>query len=301
MSPDLHLLSMPFYALLSRLPLSVLYGLSYCLYLCLYYIARYRRAVVHNNISLVFPEKDLSETSALSKKFYRQLCDVAVEIIKARVLRPDDYQKRITLINSELMETYRQQEQPVIILTIHACNWEWMLHATRLQLDIPIDAVYKSLHNKTANDLIYDIRSRFGIRPLNVQESTKDVIRRRQEFRLLTLVADQSPIPREKSYWTTFLGQPSAFYQGAEKIAMLTKYPIVFAAMKRTRRGHYTVEYQPLAEPPYVKDSHDILDAYIAAAEKVIREQPESWLWSNRRWKRQAPETLTKKTENELS
>ena len=277
---------MPFYIFLSRLPLAALYILSYGLYLLLYYVTGYRKTVVKNNLSLAFPEKNPQEIKQLAKLFYRQLADVALEIIKARVLTADDYAERVTIKNAAIFEEYRAQQQPVIVLSIHACNWEWMLHAMSTQLGIPINAVYKPLHNKTVDQLIHAIRSRFGTSPLNMQDSTRDVVKKRREFRILTMVADQSPIARERTYWSTFMNQPAAFYQGSEKIAKLIKCPVIFAAMKRTSRGHYQIEFQILAEPPYEKDNHDILDHYIAAAEKTIREQPESWLWSNRRWKR---------------
>lgn len=278
---------MPFYIFLSRLPLTVLYIFSYCLYLLLYYVSAYRKTVVKKNLALSFPEKSEADICRLAKMFYRQLADVTLEIIKARVLQPEDYAQRVTIKNSELLYDYQAKQQPVVVLTIHACNWEWMLHSVRTQLDMPIDVVYKTLHNKTLDKLIYGIRSRFGTRPLSMKDSTRDVVRRRREFRLFAMVADQSPIARERSYWSTFMNQPAAFYLGSEKIAKLAKCPVVFAAMKRTARGHYQVEFQKLAEPPYSKDDHRILDNYIDAAEKAISEQPESWLWSNRRWKRE--------------
>jgi len=49
------------------------------------------------------------------------------------------------------------------------------------------------------------------------------------------------------------------------------------------------MEFKPLAEAPYERESHLITDRYIALAESAIRAEPESWLWSNRRWKRQRP------------
>tara|TARA_B110000444_G_C18822162_1_gene588322 strand:- start:553 stop:1371 length:819 start_codon:yes stop_codon:yes gene_type:complete len=266
--------------------MSTLYIVSYALYLILYYVTGYRKTVVENNLGYAFPEKNTKEIAGLARLFYRQLADVALEIIKARVLDADDYAKRVTIKNPEIFEEYRNQQQSLIVLSIHACNWEWMLHAMSTQLNIPIDAIYKPLHNKTIDQLIYNIRSRFGTKPLSMHDSTRNVMKKRREFRILTMVADQSPIARERSYWTTFMNQPAAFYQGSEKIAKLTKCPVIFAAMKRTSRGHYQVEFEVLAEPPYKKDSNEILDRYITAAEKTICEQPESWLWSNRRWKR---------------
>ena len=92
------------------------------------------------------------------------------------------------------MEKYTKDgKQSVILLTIHQGNWEWMLHGVTSAMNIPLDPVYKPLHNKTADKLIYDIRSQFGSRPLAMANSAKDILRRRREFRVFVMVADQSP------------------------------------------------------------------------------------------------------------
>ena len=100
------------------------------------------------------------------------------------------------------------------------------------------------------------------------------------------MVADQSPIRSQRSHWTQFMNQPAAFYVGAESIAQLTSFPVIFVQCRRRKTGYYDVEFHKLASPPYVKQSHEIIERYVALAEKVIKEEPESWLWSNHRWKR---------------
>jgi KDO2-lipid IV(A) lauroyltransferase len=174
----------------------------------------------------------------------------------------------------------------VIVLTIHQGNWEWMLHGATANLGIPIDPVYKPLHNKTVDELIYDIRSQFGSRPLAMDESTRDILRRRREFRIFVMVADQSPIRSERGYWTQFMHQEANFYLGTEIIAKMTRFPVLFAQCHRTEPGYYEIEFHELAKPPYDKESHEITDRYVALTEQAIRCEPESWLWSNRRWKR---------------
>ncbi|WP_235898668.1 lysophospholipid acyltransferase family protein [Parahaliea maris] len=275
------------YRLISWLPFPLLYATAWLAYLVLYYITGYRKAVVYKNLRQAFPERNASEITVLAKKFYRQLTQVALEIVKARRMRPEDFRQRVQVRNPELLlEKSLDQTRSVIVLTIHQGNWEWMLHGATTALGMPIDPVYKPLHNKTVDELIYDIRSQFGSRPLAMEESTRDILRRRKEFRIFVMVADQAPIRRERSYWTTFMNGEAAFYQGAESLAQLTGFPVIFAQCRRLRRGHYEMEFHELADPPYAKGSHNIIDAYIARAEAAIREEPESWLWSNRRWKR---------------
>lgn len=278
---------MIFYRAIAWLPFPVLYFLAWLGYLLLYYVTGYRKRVVTQNLANAFPDKSANEITVLAKKFYRQLAQVAFEILKSQRMKPEDFKKRCRIINPELIQKLsKDSTQSLILLTIHQGNWEWMLHGTSMGLNAPVDAVYKPLHNKTADQLIYEIRTRFGSNPFPIADSAKNIIRRRKEFRLLVMVADQSPIRSERSHWMQFMNQPAAFYLGAETIAKMTKFPVVFAQCHRRSTGYYEIEFHELGTPPYDKQSHEITERFVALAEKAIEDEPESWLWSNRRWKR---------------
>lgn len=275
------------YRLLAWLPFSLIYGAAWLAYLAIYYVAGYRREVVRENLRRAFTDSNERELTLLAKKFYRQLCEVALEIIKARRMHRADFLARARVLNPELLrECSNNFRDSVIVLTIHQGNWEWMLHATTAALGVPMDPVYKRLHNAGVDSLVFDIRSRFGSRPVAVEEATADILRRRREPRLLVLVADQAPASDEGNYWTTFLNQRTAFHTGAARIATLTGFPVVFAQCRRRRRGHYEIEFHALASPPYDADPDRITERYVRLAERAIQEEPESWLWSHRRWQR---------------
>jgi Kdo2-lipid IVA lauroyltransferase/acyltransferase len=278
---------MIFYRALAWLPLSILHALAWLAYLLLYHVVRYRRDVVRQNLANAFPEKSEQERTALGRAFYWRLCQVALEIIKAQRMTREDFLERAKVINPEVVQASTNNfTESAIVVTVHQGNWEWMLHGVALAMDIPLDPVYKPLHNKTADKLIYDIRSKFGSRPLAMAESAKDILRRRKEFRLFVMVADQSPVRSERSHRAQFMNQPAAFYQGAEVIAKMTRFPVLFARCTRLRSGYYEIEFEELAKPPYDKASNAITERYIELAEQAIRREPESWLWTNRRWKR---------------
>lgn len=275
------------YRLLSYLPLPLLYAVAWLAYLLLYHAAGYRKAVVLQNLARAFPDKSEREITVLAKKFYRQLTQVALEIVKTRRMDASEFQHRVTIANSEVLrECSNDLQDPVIVLAIHQGNWEWLLHGVSLGLGIPVDPVYKPLHNPEVDKLMLEIRSRFGSRPLPMAVAARDILRRRRDFRLFVMLADQSPIRREQGYWTRFLNGEAAFYEGAEAIARLTELPVLFAQCRRLSRGHYEVVFHEVARPPYAADGHPITDRYVELAERAIREEPQSWLWSNRRWKR---------------
>jgi Kdo2-lipid IVA lauroyltransferase/acyltransferase len=276
------------YRLLGWLPFPVLYGAAWLAYLAIYYVAGYRRQVVRENLSNAFADRNARELTVLAKKFYRQLTEVAVEIVKARRMQHADFLARARVCNPELLRQCSNDfRDSVIVLTIHQGNWEWMLHGTTAALGIAMDPVYKPLHNQSLDSVVFEIRARFGSRPIAVNEATADILRRRREPRCLVLVADQAPAQQEHAHWTQFMGRSAAFHTGPARLAKLTGFPVVFAQCRRRRRGYYEIEFHPLAVPPYGDDPSVIIERYVRLAERAIGEEPESWLWSHRRWRRQ--------------
>lgn len=270
------------------MPLPLLYGLSTLLAFVLYRIARYRRAVVAENLANAFPEFSAADRLAIERKIYSHLSDLAVEMIAGRTMSRAELNRRITLENPEVLQPFKERKQPLLLLTNHQGNWEWLQHAVSDYLNYPIDAVYKTLHNSAFDTFIYEVRSRSG-KPIPFQDAGREILRRRREARGFAMLADQAPFKRDKRYWHLFFGQPGSFYLGPQKIAEVTQYPVVFVAMTKHRRGYYSARFEILAEPPHAKGGFDILDRYIDALERAIRAQPETWMWSNRKWKHQPP------------
>lgn len=269
----------------SYLPLGLLYAISDVLAWFAQNILRYRRKVILANLQRAFPEKTNEEHRKIMKKFYRNLSDVLVESLKAMTISEKAMRERITVSGIELMKKYYQQHSSIIALAAHQANWEWLLLGGCLYLDSSIDAVYKPLTNQRFDKLMYAIRSRFGGRPLAMKHIFREIIRRKKEVRTYALVADQSPALHEAKVWVNFMGVESPFFVGPQKIAHATGYPVVFAGMRRLRRGYYEIVFLPLAEPPYSSDGWEVIEKYAECMEKFIRENPADWLWSHRRWK----------------
>jgi len=276
------------YRLLSRLPLPLLYGISTLVAFVLYRIVRYRRRVVADNLLHAFPALGADELRKIERKVYRHLCDLGIEMIASRHMPRLAFQRRVTLENPEILLPYKNREQSILFLTCHQGNWEWLLHVVSDYLGCPIDVVYKTLHDRHFDAFVFDARARSG-KPIAFKDAGREILRRRREFRGFAMLADQAPFKRDKRYWRTFFGRPGSFYLGPQKIAEATQYPVVFVAMTKLRRGYYSARFEVLAEPPHSKGDFAILDRYIDAVENAIRAQPETWMWSNRKWKHRPP------------
>jgi len=107
------------------------------------------------------------------------------------------------------------------------------------------------------------------------------------------MAADQSPSNHSKAIWVNFLGIETAFLHGPEKHAVLNDYPVFYIHVERVKRGFYTCELSLLADNPGILPEGEITRRYAAKVESIIREKPENWLWSHRRWKKRRRETET--------
>lgn len=273
-----------FFRLLSRLPLFILYRLADFLYFLLYYLIGYRRAVVAANIERSFPGASPKQRLLYQKGFYKNLADLIVETIKLHSFTSAELQQRVRYTNPEVVKQLLETS-PVIITASHQCNWELLPPAALLN-GFPADSVYKQLSSPFFEKLMRSIRSTFGANPIPMHQLLRDMVKRRNEKRLIALVADQVPDIPENAYWTSFLHQDTPFYNGTEKLARSLKLPVVFVEMVRVRRGCYEATFFPLAEPPYeTLPFGELLERYRDQLERSINAHPAEWLWSHKRWK----------------
>ncbi|SFC55173.1 KDO2-lipid IV(A) lauroyltransferase [Flexibacter flexilis DSM 6793] len=274
-----------FIRLISKLPFWALYLISDFLYVLMAHVIGYRRKVIIENLQKCFPEKSAAELDAISKDFYRNLCDVIVETFKVLDMNVEQMQQRVQTTNLPLLTDMLDAGTPVLIMTTHQCNWEWLLPGCGTAFSYPTHGAYKPLHNQFFDKVMLSIRSRFGAKLIADTQILRESLRYKDEVRVVALVADQTPSSPKLAYKTLFLHRPTAFFTGTERLAYSLGYPVIFAEMKRVKRGFYEVTYHDIAKPPYDKNSHQILEGYVRQTEAAIRRAPSNWLWSHRRWK----------------
>jgi Kdo2-lipid IVA lauroyltransferase/acyltransferase len=271
--------------LLSRIPLPALYLFSDFLFFISYYLVSYRLKLVRKNLKHSFPEKSEQEIKLIEKQFYKNLCDYAVETLKLLTISKGELTQRMKFVNLDLAKKFIDNRKSVIMLASHQFNWEWMLAVG--SLNHPVDFVYQKQSSNLFNNFSVAGRTRFGAYPIKRQVVARESITRKNLTRGIAIVADQFPgRGRDKKYWTNFLNQQTAFYQGISQLAVMLQYPVFYLAIRKKKRGYYEAEYMLLDEPPYEKNSDRVVDLYAKATEKVIQENPAGWLWSHNRWKK---------------
>lgn len=277
-----------FLKLLSRIPLSILYLFSDFLFFGSYYLVGYRRKLVKKNLKKSFPEKSESERKVIEKEFYKNLCDYAVETLKLLTISEAELRKRMQFTNLPAIKALLDTETAIIMFASHQFNWEWLLAVG--SLNHPIDFVYQEQRSKLFNKFSLAGRMRFGAYPIKREHVARESISRKSISRGIAIMADQFPgKKRDKKYWTTFLNQDTAFFLAISQLTVMLQNPVVYTAIRKKKRGYYEAEYIVIDNPPYEKGSNQVLDHYVMATEKIIRENPAGWLWSHNRWKKKRP------------
>jgi len=275
---------------ITLLPMRALYLLSDILFPIFYNVIRYRREVVERNLRNAFPEKSPEERKRIAKRFYSHLTDMFVETLKAMHMTPEQIRKRFSVPDTSLTDRYFSEGRDVVALGSHYNNWEWF---SSMQLSMKHRAllIYKPLKNKDFDQYLYKIRSRFGVTITPMSHIIRDLVKCRSE-KILTLsgfIGDQTPPRDDISFWTNFLNQDTGFYRGAEKVAVKYDIPVVLMHIAKKKRGFYEVEYRLISEHPREEEPNAITARYAAMLEEIIRDKPEYWLWSHRRWKHKRP------------
>jgi KDO2-lipid IV(A) lauroyltransferase len=101
------------------------------------------------------------------------------------------------------------------------------------------------------------------------------------------MIADQSPPNVRLAYWVPFLNQDTATLYGPEKYARVYNMPVVFCDVRKISRGNYELEFILLCENPAETKTGEITAKFMKMLEDKIREKPQYYLWSHRRWKHQ--------------
>jgi KDO2-lipid IV(A) lauroyltransferase len=271
--------------LLALLPLSVLYVLSDGLYFILKYLVQYRKAVIMKNLAIAFPEKTKAEHEKIRSGFYRNFADILIEAIKSLSISRSKMKKRFRLRNPEVFEDLYANGKGVMMVMGHYANFEWTAMNIPLWVPHPCFAVYHPLKNQHFNKTIVQIREQFGLQLFEMKNTYPFMLNNPEERPLYVFMADQSPHRGKIKYYAPFFGVDTPVHLGVENLAKKCDLAVVFVSTHRMGRGDYELEARLLFEDAQQTEEYEITHKHMKVLEDIIREQPEDWLWSHKRWK----------------
>ncbi len=284
-----------FLRFLSRRSFKTLYVLSDFLYYLAYYVVGYRKKVVRKNLLNSFPEKSESEIIKIEKAFYRQFCDLIVEIIKQVTITKEEMASHFSVENLEIIEKLRSENRSIVYYLAHIGCWEYVAYFATCTGTENLYIGYKKLTSETFDKLMYNLRAKFGGTPVQDVKLLRTLAQFKKEEKQAELgfLADQSPMPDSLNYWTTFLNQNTAVIDSVERIARKLDYAVCYLDVVRVSRGVYKTVVRLITDDINSTPLYYVTEQYTRLLEETVRRQPECFLWSHNRWKYK-PEDSTK-------
>jgi KDO2-lipid IV(A) lauroyltransferase len=238
------------------------------------------------NLHKSFPEKSEEEIKGIAKRYYKYLCDLFLETFKTLTVSKETMLKHC-YFNPQAKAVFDKlaaENKSIVLVMGHLGNWEWAGNTFSLVNKHQLYVIYHPISNKYFDWLMYKMRTRFGTKLIAMKDTFREMLENREELNATAFIADQTPAP-QNAYWTTFLNQDTPVFKGTEMISRKVNYTVVYATVKRVKRGYYEMFAEVLCDNPKGTSDGEISELHTRKLEKDIREQPEVWLWSHRRWK----------------
>lgn len=280
-----------FWYLLSLLPLRVLYVLSDVLYFPLYYVVRYRRRVVRQNLTASFPDRTEREIVRTEKRFYAWFCDYVVETVKLMSMGEEETRRRMTFggVDKIVEDMDRTGKNFAFVYLGHYGNWEWIASLPYwCPPDVKCGQIYHPLRNKAMDRLFLRLRGQFGGVCIPMKETLRRIIemRRDRQRAIIGFISDQSPKHNSIHHWCDFMHRETPVFIGTERIGKQVDALVYFAHVSRPRRGRYHCEFRLMTDDVKTLPDYELTDRFTRLLEEMIKDTPHIWLWTHKRWKR---------------
>lgn len=265
------------------------YVVENLLFVLLYYCLRYRMKVVKRNLRNSFPEKSERELAATRRSFYRTLAEIFVDTVNMAHMSAEKARTVLTVENLD-RHCAEVHGRDWIALSAHFGCWEYCSYWGLYEPTQLLVAVYHPLRSAVMEHLYRRLRNSACATTVAMKDCLRFYLRNREKGvdgrnLVMGLIADQNPPKRPDSHWFRFLNQDTIFFDGGEKLALRCHLPVYFVKMERLKRGRYAMSFERIYDGEEPVCEYEITERYVRKLEAMIREHPELWMWSHRRWK----------------
>lgn len=246
-----------------------------------------RRKVVIRNLELAYGENlSAVKREELAGEIFANIGRTIAEISRFPKL---DRQKILQLVDSEGSDSFREVLEyghGAIMIGSHFGNWE-LMGAYANALGYPIDFLVRGQHNRYFDDYLTRLRRSCGVGVIHSERSMKEVIRALKDNRQVAIASDQHA--GSQGIVVRFFGRLVSVPRAPATLAVKFGAPIVTGyILRRPDNTHHCVFDRPLYPDIGGDAQQEILrltKIYTERIEMHIRQRPDLWLWTHRRFK----------------
>lgn len=246
--------------------------------------SHYRRRIVEINLALCFPEMSETERHRLMRRVFESIGMGIMEMQTAWWMSARRLSKLVTIEGLEHLEAAKKDGSGVILLNPHFTMLE--IVTGLLTFYVKFDATYREHKDPFWDKMQVWRRNREpGVDQIFSRRETRAIVKALREGHVVWFAPDQD-FGREQSRFVPFFGINAATITSTSRLARLGNARVVpFTSVRKTDGSGYLIRIMPALENyPSGDEYRDALRTN-ALFETMIRENPEQYLWSHRRFK----------------
>lgn len=246
------------------------------------------RSVARENLELALPELDAEGRERIVRGVYENLGRVLLSVARMPRLTAANIGDWVEYDGFQHYERALEKGRGALFLTAHLGNWELSAFAHAL-FGNPMHVLVRPLDNPLLDRLIDRYRRLAGNQTIGKQEASRKVLRALKNNEAVGILIDQNTTGEDRVF-VDFFGRKASATSAFVKFAQRSGATVIPGFLLwRPRSGKYLLKFYP---PPRWVETGDADGDLVANTqicqsllERVIREQPEQWLWVHRRWK----------------
>jgi KDO2-lipid IV(A) lauroyltransferase len=246
------------------------------------------------NLGIAFPEMDEPGRRRLLRGCFDSLGRLLGEFSQFHRATPEKLRRMIEYDQVGLahLRSAESDKRGVIFLTGHLGAWE-LLSFGWSALEYPISFLVRPIDNPRIEELIENVRTRFGNRAIDKKSAAREAIRVLRAGGTLGILSDLNSQPHE-GVFVPFFDRLACTTAGIATLALKTDAVVIpTVAVWDKNKKRYFFHGDPPIELVRTGDKHKDLEVntahFAAAIESLVRRYPEQWLWIHKRWKTRPP------------
>lgn len=268
--------------LLTRLPFGAVQALGRGLGPLAMRLIPERGRVTAINLALALPDLDVASRERIAAASHRHAGMSVMEIAWLWCRSHDSLPSRIHFEGAEHVDAARDSGRGVILLQAHFTVIDMAGYAVGNRW--PASAVYDPPKNPLFAELQLWHRLRYVQNPIP-NRNVRDMVRRLRRGETVWFSPDQAVAPQHGGIPTRYFAQPVLSSSGTARILSMTDAVVIPMIPTRSDDGsRFTIRF----EPPVTFDTRDTAAATQAVndlLESQVRDCPEQYLWSHKRFK----------------
>lgn len=239
---------------------------------------------VQRNLAIALPERSQAEREAIAREVWGGLGAVFGELPHLARIDREAEGRIATEIHGKLA-ALEKPPRPAVFVTAHLGNWEVTTLAAG-RYGVPVSVIYSPDANPRVDRLIRRHRQALRCELVAKQGGLRALLRalaagRSLGFLVDTRQDDGEPVP--------FFGVPALTTTVPARLALRAGLQLVPLRCERTGPARFRIVFGPAIEPdPAISDpreqARDMTRRVNERFEAWIREHPEQWLCTKRRW-----------------